>query len=192
LELLLKRCTVRMKKGFSSLPWALALAATCAADTAFGDSVDWPTLGFVQVATNIFSSPTSISHPGDGTSRLFVEEQKGRIWIIQGNAVLVRPFLDISDSVRTGAEQGLLGLAFPPGSSTKTHFYVDYTRKPDGATVISRFSVTDDPDIADTNSEQVVMVIPQPYSNHNGGQIAFGPDGYLYVGTGDGGSERDP
>jgi len=94
--------------------------------------------------------------------------------------------------VRTGAEQGLLGLAFPPGSSTKTHFYVDYTRKPDGATVISRFSVTDDPDIADTNSEQVVMVIPQPYSNHNGGQIAFGPDGYLYVGTGDGGSERDP
>jgi len=105
--------------------------------------------------------------------------------------VLTEPFLDITGRVLSagaGSEQGLLGIAFPPGFKTNSHFYVDYTRRPDGATVVSRFLLTADPNVADTNSEQIIKVVPQPYPNQNGGQLAFGPDGYLYIGMGDGGS----
>jgi glucose/arabinose dehydrogenase len=163
------------------------------------DAIDWPTLSFTQVVTNTFSHPTVISHAGDTSGRLFVVEQPGRVWIVQSNNVLAPPFLDISNRVMsTGAEQGLLGLAFPPGFSTNNHFYVDYTRRTDGSIVISRFSLTaTNSSVADTNSEQIIMIISKPtppttYNNHNGGQLAFGPDGYLYIGVGDGGSEGDP
>ena len=91
----------------------------------------------------------------------------------------------------TGSEQGLLGFAFPPGLATnalRRNFYVDYTRQGDSATVISRFQVTGNANLADADSEQVLLVIPQPFPNHKGGQLAFGPDGYLYVGMGDGGT----
>lgn len=158
-----------------------------------GDQIDWPTVSFTQVATNIFNSPTAIAQAGDGSQRLFVCERPGSIRIIQNSNVLVQPFLDITDrTLSANIEQGLLGLAFPPGYSTNAHFYVDYIRKPDGAVVVSRFQLTADPNVADTNSEQVVLVVPKPFNNHNGGQIAFGPDGYLYIGVGDGGSENDP
>jgi glucose/arabinose dehydrogenase len=164
--------------------------------TARADAIDWPTLRFSQLGTNTFSMPVIITHAGDGSGRLFIGEQWGHIKITQGTNVLATPFLDISDRVAIeGAEQGLLGLAFPPGFSTNQHFYVDYTRPVGGAVVISRFNVsTTNANVADPNSEQILTVIakPIPQNNHNGGQIAFGPDGFLYIGVGDGGSEGDP
>lgn len=162
----------------------------------FADSpqVDWPLLRFTPAVLYYFNHPVVITHAGDNSGRLLVVEQGGRIWIVQSNNVLRQPFLDISGRVLSaGAEQGLVGLAFPPGFSTNSHFYVDYTRQPDGAIVISRFSLTStNSNVADTNSEQVLLVIPKPYNNHNAGQLSFGPDGYLYIGVGDGGSEGDP
>ncbi|HTR42687.1 MAG TPA: chitobiase/beta-hexosaminidase C-terminal domain-containing protein [Pseudomonadales bacterium] len=166
---------------------------------AWGQAVDWPTLGFTQVVTTTFGHPTGIAHAGDGSGRLFIVQQPGVVSIVQGGNVLAQPFLNILNRVSTGgAEQGLLGLAFPPGFSTKSHFYVDYTRVSDGAIIISRLSVTStNANVADLNSEQIILVIPKPkppatYNNHNAGQLAFGPDGYLYIGVGDGGSEGDP
>jgi hypothetical protein len=162
--------------------------------SAYADPIDWPTLGSTQVVANTFSHPTVITHAGDGSGRLFVVEQSGRIWIVQSNSVLTQPFLDITSRVLSaGAEQGLLGLAFPSGFSSNNRFYVNYTRQTDGATVISRFHLTaPNSNVADTNGEEIVKVISQPFNNHNGGQIAFGPDSDLYVGVGDGGSEGDP
>lgn len=139
------------------------------------------------------ASPTVIAHAGDGSGRLFVVEQRGTVRIVDsGGALLPTPFLDISALLLSGGEQGLLGLAFPPGFSSKRYFYVNYTRTPDGATVVSRFSVSANPDLADVTSEEVILVVSQPFANHNGGQLAFGPDGLLYVGLGDGGSGGDP
>jgi glucose/arabinose dehydrogenase len=161
--------------------------------------IDWPTLVFTQPVTNKFNRPVCITRAGDNSQRLFVVEQTGRVWIIQSNSVLAQPFLDISSKVLSnGAEQGFLGLAFPPGFSNSHHFYVDYTRQTDGAIVISRFflSLTNS-NVADTQSEQIIKIISKPiptttFNNHNAGQLAFGPDGYLYIGIGDGGSEGDP
>ncbi|HTQ41102.1 MAG TPA: chitobiase/beta-hexosaminidase C-terminal domain-containing protein, partial [Pirellulales bacterium] len=162
-------------------------------------AADWPSLRFTQIVANTFNHPDVIAHGGDNSGRLFVVEQSGRIWIVKSSNVLTQPFLDISARIlSSGAEQGLLGLAFPPGYSTNGHFYVDYTRKPDGALVISRFFVTStNSNIADPNSEQIIKVISKPvpsttFNNHNAGQLAFGLDGYLYIGVGDGGSEGDP
>ncbi len=183
------------EKAASILVAALVSAMGSAyAASAAPTPVDWPSLGFAQVISNTFNHPVVITHAGDGSGRLFVAEQGGRVWIIQSSNVLAQPFLDITGRVLSaGAEQGLLGLAFPTGFSTNGHFYVDYTRKPDGAVVISRFFLTStNSNVVDTNSEQVVLVIPKPYNNHNAGQLAFGPDGDLYIGVGDGGSETDP
>jgi len=155
--------------------------------------VDWPTLGFRPVVTNGFTQPTLVTHAGDGSQRLFVVEQPGRIKVVPQGSASSEPFLDITDRVlNAGAEQGLLGLAFPPGFATNEHFYVDYTSQPDGAVVVSRFQMATNLTDADPSTEEVVLVIPKPYPNHNGGQLAFGPDGYLYIGVGDGGSEGDP
>jgi glucose/arabinose dehydrogenase len=151
-----------------------------------------PALAFTPVVSG-FASPTAITHAGDGSGRIFVVEQGGRIRIVSSGGVLLpTPFLDISGRLVSGGEQGLLGLAFPPGYSAKRYFYVNYTRATDGATVVSRFAVSATPDLADATSEQVVLVVPQPFANHNGGQLAFGSDGMLYVGLGDGGSGGDP
>ena len=151
-----------------------------------------PALAFTPVASGL-ASPTVITHAGDGSGRLFVVEQGGRVRIVSSGGVLLpAPFLDISGRLVSGGEQGLLGLAFPPGYSAKRYFYVNYTRAADGATVVSRFAVSAAPDLADATSEQVVLVVPQPFANHNGGQLAFGSDGMLYVGLGDGGSGGDP
>jgi glucose/arabinose dehydrogenase len=136
--------------------------------------------------------PVQVTHAGDGSGTLYVVEQAGRIRTIKDGALGVVPFLDISARVVSGGERGLLGVAFPPGYATKGTFYVNYTRAGDGATVVARYRVTQNPDVADPASEEILLVIDQPFANHNGGQIAFGPDGFLYIGMGDGGSGGDP
>jgi glucose/arabinose dehydrogenase len=159
-----------------------------------------PTIAFawpqILLANQIggFASPVHITHAGDGSGRLFVVEQGGTIKIIQGGSVLSTPFLDVTSKVQFGGEQGLLSVAFPPGYAGKRYFYVYYTKKTTFDLVIARYHVTADPNVADPNSEQVLLSIPHPVNtNHNGGQLVFGPnDGYLYAGTGDGGASGDP
>jgi glucose/arabinose dehydrogenase len=153
----------------------------------------WPNVALVQVAAGLVS-PVHITHAGDGSGRLFIVEQAGRVKILQGGSIS-GVFLDIVDRVLPPAssEQGLLSVAFPPsyGDGIK-HFYVYYTNK-NGDNQLSRFSIGPNPDQADPNSEEVLLVIPHPnHTNHNGGQLAFGADGYLYIGTGDGGGGGDP
>ena len=151
-----------------------------------------PSLTITQFATG-FSIPVGIEHCGD--SRLFIVQQRGLIKILNANGTTnSAAFLDIASLVSSsGNERGLLGLAFHPDYANNGYFYVNYTRSSDGATRISRFSVNpSDPNDALENSEVNLLTITQPYSNHNGGQIRFGPDGYLYIGMGDGGSAGDP
>jgi glucose/arabinose dehydrogenase len=136
--------------------------------------------------------PVDIQNAGDGSGRLFIMEQPGRIRVVQNGGLLETPFLDITDRVDDGAnEQGLLGLAFHPNYEQNGYFYVNYTRS-GGDTVIARYQVTGDPNVADPNSEKQLLNVEQPFSNHNGGVIAFGPDGYMYLGLGDGGLAGDP
>ncbi|MDE0076236.1 MAG: PQQ-dependent sugar dehydrogenase [Caldilineaceae bacterium] len=130
--------------------------------------------------------PVQVTHAGDGSGRLFVVEQEGRIRIVRDGVVEETPFLDIASRVRCCGERGLLNVAFPPGYADKRYFYVSYIDRA-GDTVISRFTTAADPDLADSESEEVVLLIAQPDQVHNGGRLAFGPDGYLYVGSGDGG-----
>jgi len=140
-----------------------------------------------------FNLPVHVTHAGDGSGRLFVVEQEGRIRILDNGVALPTPFLDVSSRVLCCGEQGLLSVAFPPGFAAKGHFYVDYTRAPDGATVVARYNVSaGDGNVADPATEEVVLTVSQPFANHNGGQLAFGPDAYLYIGMGDGGSGGDP
>ena len=128
----------------------------------------------------------------DGSGRLFIIEKVGRIRIFQDGQLLEQPFLDISDRVgSSGNEQGFLGLAFHPQYAKNGRFFVNYTDK-QGDTVIARFQVSSDPNHADPNSEVGVLGADQPFPNHNGGVLTFGPDGYLYAGLGDGGSGGDP
>ena len=132
--------------------------------------------------------------PGD-TTRLFIIEQRsgstGRIRILRHDSLLTRPFLSVSN-LATGTEEGLLGLAFNPDYAINGYFYVHYTRASDLSIVIERFHVSSDPDSADAASGDTLMIVPHPFTNHNGGMLAFGQDGYLYMGFGDGGSGYDP
>jgi hypothetical protein len=133
-----------------------------------------------------------VTHAHDGTNRLFIVEQPGRILVLQPGAGMPTVFLDIMSKVLFGGEQGLLGLAFHPQYAMNRRFFVNYTRQPDGATVIAEYRASvADPNVADT-AETTILVIPQPFANHNGGMIEFGPDGFLYIGMGDGGSGNDP
>ncbi len=137
--------------------------------------------------------PTAIVSAKDGSKRLFVLEQEGKIRIVKNGKLLQRPFLDIDSLVKSGGEQGLLGLAFPPDFASKKTFFVNYTNRTGiGNTVVASFKAGKDADTADPGSHREILTIKQPYANHNGGQLAFGPDGLLYVGTGDGGSGGDP
>jgi len=135
-------------------------------------------------------SPVDIQFPNDGTGRMFILEQVGRIRVVKNGQLLETPFLDIINQVGSqDNEQGLLGLAFHPDYKDNGNFYVNYTDK-NGNTVIARFHAQGD--LADPSSETKLLYLRQPFPNHNGGGLVFGPDGYLYIGLGDGGSQGDP
>ncbi|MBS1517410.1 MAG: PQQ-dependent sugar dehydrogenase [Bacteroidetes bacterium] len=142
-----------------------------------------------------FSSPLYLTHSNDGTNRVFVVEKNGLIKVLPNDSLTsdYRTFLNATNLIITGSERGLLGLAFHPNYASNGYFYVNYTRAGDGATVVSRFNVSsNNPNKADSLSQQILLTIPQPYSNHNCGMLFFGLDGYLYIGMGDGGSGGDP
>ena len=166
-----------------------AVPATRGQDTAF-DPASFD-VGLELVAEG-FDQPLFVTEPDDGSGRLFVVEKGGTIRILADGAVQEAPFLDITDRVGSDAsEQGLLGLAFPANVAESGVFYVNYTDL-NGDTVVSRFAVGADANAADPASEEIILTQDQPYPNHNGGMLAFGPDNYLYIGFGDGGSQGDP
>jgi glucose/arabinose dehydrogenase len=141
-----------------------------------------------------FKNPVDIQDSKDETNRIFVVSQVGKIFVFQNdkNVESSSIFLDISNKVLFGGEQGLLGLTFHPDYKTNGYFYIDYTVDNPKRTIISRFKTSDNPKLVLENSEEILIEQNQPYSNHNGGQIVFGPDGYLYISFGDGGSAGDP
>src|SRR3990172_4831126 len=142
-----------------------------------------------------FNFPVGIISAGDGTNRLFVLEQQGTIRVFENsvNTATSKVFLDIADRVLFGGEQGLVCFAFHPNYRNNGYFYVDYVADNPRRTIIARYTVNaNDPDQADRNSELILLEVSQPFTNHKGGQLALGPDGYLYIGLGDGGSGGDP
>jgi glucose/arabinose dehydrogenase len=177
----------------------LALALPASLSAACGDDAPNPSdppdgtvpVGLQEVASGLTVPLYLTAPPGDPT-RLFIAEKGGAIRVVKDGALLPIPFLDLTGRVSTGAEQGLLGLAFDPAYADNGRFVVHYTDA-GGNTVVSLFWVSaEDADRADPASETIVLTAEQPFSNHNGGQILFGPDGMLYVGLGDGGSGGDP
>jgi glucose/arabinose dehydrogenase len=159
---------------------------SCAAGTPVSGT---PPLTAVRVASGLEDPVDLQAAPGD-RSRLFVAEQGGRIRVVRGGSV-VATFLDLRSRVSRGGEQGLLGLAFHPRYDSNGRFFVNYTDQA-GDTHIAEFRVTSNPEVADANSERTILFVGQPFDNHNGGGLAFGPDGLLYIALGDGGSGGDP
>ena len=137
-----------------------------------------------------FRNPVHLSSP-PGDQRLFVVEQAGRIGIVKNGSTLAAPFLDISERVRSGGEQGMLSVAFHPDYRRSGFFFVNFTDR-QGDTRVERFKVSSNPDVADAASSKLIIGIDQPFSNHNGGHVQFGPDRMLWIGMGDGGSGGDP
>jgi glucose/arabinose dehydrogenase len=169
--------------------FALALGLSFVAPAALAQAVV-PPLYTTPVASNLNDPLFVTASPGDN-SRLFVVEQRGKIKVIENGVMQSTPFLDLSALVgQTGNEQGLLGLAFDPNYATNHNFYVNYTDR-SGDTRVARYQASSNPNVALT-TESRLLYIDQPYSNHNGGWIGFGPDNYLYVASGDGGSGNDP
>ena len=143
------------------------------------------------VATGL-TSPLYVTSARDGTDRRFIVQQGGVIKVLQPGATTPTVFLDITARVLSGGERGLLGLTFHPRYAVNGRFFVNYTRQTDGATVVAEYRVSDsDPNVAGS-IETILLTIAQPFANHNGGMIEFGPDGFLYIGMGDGGSANDP
>jgi glucose/arabinose dehydrogenase len=182
-----------MRARFASLAAVLGLAACGfgggdAAGTADGTAAQRPGVELVRVGS--FSEPVHVTAPPGDRRRVFVVEQAGRIMVLRDGRKLRRPFLDIRNKVDAGGERGLLSMAFAPDYARTGRFYVDYTdTKGDSRIVEYRRSSADR---ADAGSAREILFQPQPEPNHNGGQLAFGPDGLLYVGFGDGGGGGDP
>ena len=170
------------------IAWFVALLGASAAPTTFA-AIIWN-----KVYAG-FSSPLGVTNAHDGSQRLFVVQQSGAIRVVKNGAVSAVPFLDLGGPngvTAQSGEQGLLGLAFHPQFATNRQFFVNYTRRSDGATVIARYEASmGDPDRADPSSGVALLTIAQPEANHNGGAIVFGPDGLLYIGMGDGGGAND-
>lgn len=182
-----------MKRCASLLLLILLFPALLTSDTdALADELNagWPRITLTRKAGG-FDKPTHIANAGDKSNRLFVVEQEGRIVLLRNFVSVKTPFLDITDRVGCCGERGLLSVAFPGGYADKRYFYVNYTDR-SGDTVVARFRLSSDPDRADPKSEERVLFVKQPFANHNGGQLAFGPDGFLYIGMGDGGLAGDP
>ena len=150
-----------------------------------------PSVALVKIA-GTFDQPVYVAAPPGDAARLFVVEKTGRIRIVKDGAVLARPFLDLSGIVSSDGERGVLSVAFDPRYASNRRFYVDYTNTAGDTRVVRYTASAQDPNRASAASRRVLLRIHQPYSNHNGGQLQFGPDGRLYVGMGDGGSEGDP
>jgi glucose/arabinose dehydrogenase len=181
----------------SSTPSPTTTAPTSTPPVEASPTVERPSLESLAIellpVAGGFTKLVYLTHAGDGTGRLFVVEQAGRILILKDGATSSTPFLDIVSIVGSSAnEQGLLSVAFHPDYLNNGFFFVNYTDK-QGDTVIARYQVSaDNPEVADPNSAKILLTIDQPYANHNGGQVEFGPDGYLYIGMGDGGAANDP
>ena len=154
------------------------------------ESGSWPQVMLVRHSGGL-QLPVHIAHAGDESGRMFVVEQGGRVQLLQAGAPLSPPFLDIASRVSCCGERGLLSIAFPPAFASKGYFYVNYTNTV-GDTIIARYRLSASPHLADPTSEEIILTMRQPFANHNGGQLAFGPDGFLYIGIGDGGSGGDP
>lgn len=195
-----RTCSVRVsnRTAFSRL-WRAAIVSACLAWS-------WPLLagwqegflprGYRPIEVTPFLSglqnPTFLTRAGDGSNRLFITEQAGRVRVRQPGGSTTSLFLDVRPRVFSGGERGLLGLAFHPLYSANGRFFIYYTRPIDGAIVVAEYGVSADPDVANP-AETVLLTIPHPtFGNHNGGMLAFGPGGYLYVGVGDGGAANDP
>ncbi|HZS96746.1 MAG TPA: PQQ-dependent sugar dehydrogenase [Terriglobales bacterium] len=153
-----------------------------------------PALVLTPVVSGL-TSPVDLQFPNDGSGRMFIVQQAGSIRIVNNGSLVATPFLDITAKVSSGGEMGLLGLAFHPQFMQNHLFYVHYDRTVAGQiqSVIAEYQVSaGDANLADPNSERILLTVNQPFSNHKGGQIVFGPDGFLYIGFGDGGSGGDP
>lgn len=169
----------------------LTVAAACGANAPTnGDGGNTPAAVAVEVVVSGLAAPVHLATPPDD-DRLFVVEQAGRIRVIEGGQLVETPFLDIRGRVRSGGERGLLSVAFHPEYAANGRFFVDYTDTTD-STRIEEYTVSADPNVADPTSGRTLLAIRQPYGNHNGGLVAFGPHGYLWIGMGDGGSGGDP
>ncbi len=150
-----------------------------------------PSVSFEVTATGL-DQPLFATHAGDGSGRIFIIERTGKIKILKGSALLATPFLDVHTLLaQDGGEQGLLGLAFAPDYAASGTFYISYTAL-DYSITLARYKISGDADVADPSSAQALISVPKIYANHNGGMLAFGKDGYLYLSTGDGGSGGDP
>lgn len=174
----------------------LPLAAACGGDSG-GPGSTGPPADSVLALEPVLSGlnvPVYLTAPA-GDSRLFIVEKDGLIRIYQNGSLLPTPFLDLTGLTTKGGEQGLLGLAFDPNYAANGRFYVSYTTSgpsPGGTSIIARYHVSSDPNVANPGSDTLILGLAQPEINHNGGGIGFGPDGMLYIGFGDGGGAGDP
>lgn len=174
------------------LAGAIVIALLLSEGTVFESRFAQSTEITLQPVVSGLSEPVGVTSARDGTRRLFVIEQGGTIRIVKSRRLRERPYLDISSKVSTGNEQGLLGIAFHPRFEDNRRFYIDYTNT-DGNTVIAEYRQSRlRPNRAAVSSARVVLGFQQPFSNHNGGDLQFGPDGYLYIASGDGGGAGDP
>ncbi|MFN6964190.1 MAG: PQQ-dependent sugar dehydrogenase [Pyrinomonadaceae bacterium] len=175
----------------------LLLVVTLWAASAFAQGVPAPYTPRLQTFLTGLSRPVLIRSSPDATKRLFIVQQGGLIRVLQPGSTSPTTFLDLTGKivipVSGGDERGLLGMTFHPQFATNGKFYVNYTRVGDGATVIAEYAASlANPNQGDPATERILLTIPQPFTNHNGGNVEFGPDGYLYIGMGDGGSANDP
>src|SRR5690349_19991312 len=168
----------------------LALLACANNATGNGPPPGTDSLALIPVAQSL-TNPVYLAAPPGDVNRLFVVEQPGRIRVVQNGTLLQAPFLDIANRVSYGGEQGLFSVAFHPSYASNGFFYVDYTDV-NGDTRVERYSVSADSNVADSATHTLILFVAQPYPNHNGGLVMFGPDGMFYIGMGDGGSGGDP